>query len=593
LSYWEEFNLVDDKGLNFGWPIYEGHHGAWPYGFWQIQNPFAPNPEYDGVNCDKKYFNFNELIAQDNEQRKHDFLNPCNTASPIPLTIPTYIQTRPILYYNNVQWNQPKRSFVPGFNADGIATEISTDSMAISDLMEGYSAIPGSWYEEGSLPDSFNHSMIISDFSGWIKAVAFDEEYNVSKVRDIRSDIKGVVHVKHNPIDDCLYYVHILSGEIRKICFGGNPPPVAVAKADKVFGGTNLEVNFDASESYDPNLLPFDIEWDFRDGTKSTEKKVKHAFTASSSAPEKITVLLTVTDSLGASAQDSIDISLNNTPPSVNITSPILGNTYAVNGYNRLDLAAAVVDSEEENEELKYKWQIHLHHNLHFHSEEPVAKKSFSTLLEPVGCGEKDIFWYRVTLDVEDSYGLKGMDEVLIYPNCEDNGEVIWQRFGGGNNKLILNWENISPENPERIVIQKIDDAGNILDLGESSASFTDTNPIAGLNRYRLKVYTSEDKYFFSNENSISFPLKNPLSVFPNPARSSFVNLKINQHLNENINISIYNISGIKLIDKNIIDPKGRDLTTTLIVQDLAAGVYIVRVKNGDLVFQERLEILK
>jgi glucose/arabinose dehydrogenase len=594
-SYWEEFNLMEEKGANFGWPLYEGHHGAWPYGFYDIENPFAPNPDYGTEGCDRKFLLFKDLVAQDNQENTHQFFNPCSsTAGPIPEEYPTFIHKRPFLYYNNVQWNQPTRSFIPGYDVDGIAIEVGTDSMGITPSIEGYSAIPGTWYETGSFPDSFSNSLIISDFSGWIRALEFDENYEVKKIRELRSDIKGVVNVTLNEIDDCLYYVHILTGEVRKICFGGNPPPVAIATADTTYGPGNLVVQFDASQSYDPNQLPIEVEWDFGDGKKSNEMNPTHEFQAQSTSPERFTVMLTVTDSLGALAQDSLDISLNNSPPKVKIISPSSGDSYAVNGYNRLDFEAEVIDAEESSDMLQYKWQIHLHHNLHYHSEEPISKQSFNSLIEPVGCGETDVFWYRISLEVNDSYGLNGKDEVLIYPNCSEYTEVEWRLFEGTPNSLILNYELERPEMSKRIVVQRFDDAGNILDLGEGkTSSFEDTNPILGTNRYRLKIYTSEHDYFYSSENAIEFPLFDDVKIYPNPALTESISVELSQSLEQGIEISLYSIDGIKLKEKRIDSPAKNRFKTSFQLGDLTNGVYILQIRNGDRIFQERLEVLK
>lgn len=594
-SYWEELNLMDEKGKNFGWPIYEGHQNAWPYGFYDIENPFTPNPDYGLEGCDRKYLLFRDLLAQDNQANEHLFFNPCSSsAKQIPEEYPTFIHKRPFLYYNNVQWNQPTRSFIPGYDHEGLAIEVRTDSVGITPPIEGYSAIPGTWYESGTFPDSFNHSLIISDFSGWIRALEFDDNYKVKKVRDLRSDIKGVVNVTLNEIDDCLYYVHILTGEVRKICFGGNPPPIAIANADTTYGSGNLLVQFDASASYDPNQLPIAIEWNFGEGTKSNEINPQHEFKTQSASPEQFTVTLTVTDSLGALAQDSLYISLNNSPPLVSIISPSNGDTYAINGYNRLDFKANVTDLEEVSDLLEYKWQIHLHHNLHYHSEEPISKKSFSTLLEPVGCGETDVFWYRLSLEVHDSYGLNGSDEVLLYPNCKKYFDVKWGLFEGRAESLLLNYELERPEKSEKIIIQRFDNAGNIYDLGEGTISkFEDNNPLLGSNRYRLKIYTSEHDYFYSSENAIDFPLFDEAKIYPNPITNGNITVELSQASEQDILISLYSIDGMKVKEDRLSSPGKNKFKTSISVGDIAAGFYILQIQNGDRVFQERLEVLK
>ncbi|GLR19400.1 hypothetical protein GCM10007940_40160 [Portibacter lacus] len=593
-SFWEEFNLIDEKGLNLGWPVYEGHHNSWPYGFYKTQNPHAPNLSFEEGNCERPFYMFEELIKQENALDQYEFKNPCVDSLSIPLEIPTFANHRPIMYYNNISWNQPLRTFIPGFDETGKAIEIAVDSTGISPAIEGYSAIPGDWYDEGNFPDSLNHSLIASDFSGWIKFIKLDQEYSLEKIIDLRSDVKGIVNVTLNKNDGCIYYVNIATGELHRICYGGNPPPVAIAKADTIYGNGELTVQFSAAESYDPNQLPIKVHWDFNDGSESSLLEPTHTYTSSSDRPLKYIALLTVTDSLGASSTDSIAISLNNSPPEVKIVSPGHNTKYAVNGYNRLDLKAMVNDLEEENIDLNYTWQIHLHHNLHYHSEEPVNLHQYSSTIEPVGCGELDKFWYRITLNVKDQYGLEGHDEVIIEPNCSEYVDVNWRRFYSNGNDIYLNWVLKQPEQISKIIVQKINNAGQISDIGSTvNSTFTDLSPLIGENRYRLKMYTGEHSYFYSIENTIDFPLNKPLNIFPNPNPESIFNLILDQHLDEEVDVSVFSMDGVKIFNKKITELQNRNLEMELNLLDIPAGTYFLFLQNGDRLIQEKIQILR
>lgn len=598
-SYWEEFNFISSPGQNFGWPIYEGNDQVWPYGWYEIENILAPNPLSD---CQRQNFIFQDLITQDNQDRKYIFLNPCsNDSIEIPVEINTYVQTRPFLYYNNITWNQPTRTFIPGYNQNGHASQISIDSSNynIGKIFEGYSALPGSWYEAGLFPTKYNHSLLVCDFSGWIKALNFDDDMKLIGVQDIRTDIQGIVDLTYNPIDNCIYYINILYGEVRKICFGGNPPPVAIASADTLYGGNELLVNFDASASYDPNQLPIYYSWDFGDGEKSEKVKPTHRYKVNGNNAKKFIAKLIVTDSLGIHSADSLNISLNNSPPNVKIASPIDGSKYATNGYNRIDLEAIVNDAEEENNLLRYEWQIHLHHNQHFHSEEPVFTQKFSSIIDPVGCSDRDIFWYRISLKVDDSFGLSNRDEVTIYPNCESHGEIAWKRFETLKSGIIVNWENINIDKLEGFTVQKINESGTISDIGTVAATtnsnyhFLDENPIIGVNRYRIKIFIDQKTYFYSSENKIMFPISSPLQLFPNPVFSQELNIKLDQPLEEDINIEVFNLQGIKVYENLVQNTEWETYKGAIHFENLIPGLYIVVVKNGGRVWYNKIEILK
>ena len=110
---------------------------------------------------------------------------------------------------------------------------------------------------------------------------------------------------------------------IKQIQYGGNQSPIVKMTSDKTFGPSVLDVNFTGNTSSDPDGTIAGYAWNFGDGGTSTSANPSHNFTAPANTPTKYVVKLTVTDNLGASSLDSIIISVNNTPPVVNITSPV------------------------------------------------------------------------------------------------------------------------------------------------------------------------------------------------------------------------------------------------------------------------------
>lgn len=75
--------------------------------------------------------------------------------------------------------------------------------------------------------------------------------------------------------------------------------PVAIAVADVLSGAGPLLVNFDASQSRDPNGDALSFGWDFGDGQTSSELRPAHIYTADG----EYTAQLTVTDSTGIAAK--------------------------------------------------------------------------------------------------------------------------------------------------------------------------------------------------------------------------------------------------------------------------------------------------
>ena len=89
-------------------------------------------------------------------------------------------------------------------------------------------------------------------------------------------------------------------------------PPVAVAEADVTSGPVPLRINFDGSQSYDPQGGQLNYGWSFGDGSPgSTEVSPTHEYIL----PGTYTAQLTVVDSRGQSDIDLIEINVEEAAP--------------------------------------------------------------------------------------------------------------------------------------------------------------------------------------------------------------------------------------------------------------------------------------
>jgi PKD repeat protein len=200
---------------------------------------------------------------------------------------------------------------------------------------------------------------------------------------------------------------------------GSNQPPVAVASADKSYGPSPLTVRFSSAGSSDPEGQPLRYEWNFGDGTAvSTEANPSHTFSATT--PTAFEVVLKVTDAEGLSTTTELTISVNNTPPTVAITSPAAGTKYPLSQNTVYELTANVTDQEHTASQLKYEWQTVLHHNTHTHPEAVDTARATSATITPVGC-DGETYFYRINLKVTDAAGLSASTFVDLYPDCDSS----------------------------------------------------------------------------------------------------------------------------------------------------------------------------
>ena len=119
--------------------------------------------------------------------------------------------------------------------------------------------------------------------------------------------------------------------------------PKVVLTADRTDGPTPLTVNFSSEGSLDPD--PGDsirFEWDFGDGTPvSTESNPTHTYTQSG----RYTARLTVFDSTGRQTSTSTVITVGNSSPSITISGPPEGGTFAFG--DGIPFSVSVTDPED------------------------------------------------------------------------------------------------------------------------------------------------------------------------------------------------------------------------------------------------------
>lgn len=369
----EELNVMDSPGLNFGWPKYEG---------------MTHQPGY----------NNNSFTPSTHERPKVDWRN------------------------------STPRGLVNGSVVNVGSSQLPGPSF------QGNAAVAGTWYTGNDFPPAYQNTYFQADYGGsWIKQFKFDSNNNPIQVADFKDGANGIVFVATSPVDGGLYYLAGAAGNnnpnmnsVRKISFtGGNLPPVAVASSDVLYGSSPLGVQFFGDQSYDPDNDQLTYTWNFGDGTPTSNLiNPTHTFTSNASGPVSFNVRLTVRDGGNLTAQKTIAVSLNNTPPNIVSTSIDNINTFSASNPTTLNLSAIVNDAEHSANSLSYTWITELHHNNHFHPEPGDNNRTTTTQLSPVGC-DGSTYFYRIKLIVSDPRGLSDFYQKDIYPSCSGTNQSI------------------------------------------------------------------------------------------------------------------------------------------------------------------------
>jgi PKD repeat protein len=418
---WESLVIIKAPKQNFGWPLYEGlsvnssYHG-------NVANQDAPNPFFPAAGC-SQYFTFADLLKEDTlaPSGQSPFNNPCNSSQKIPNSIPQFLHSRPVLDWSH----STSTTRTPTYGGSGQAQTANVgynDSPVSGTGFQGNCIIGGTWYTGTNFPPAYQNRFYFADWAqGIIKTITFDANDGPVALDNFATNAGAIASIAQNPVDGSLYYVgyNFAGATITRLAYTGNRTPIAVASADRYYGPTPLSVQLRSNDSSDPEGKPITYSWNFGDGSPAnTQANPVHIFSAPVGVPTKFTVTLTVTDSDGLSAQKSIVISGNNTPPNVRIKSPLNGSLFPPFNATSVKLDGAVSDAESTDARLHYQWRVLLHHNNHDHGSPIDANHSTSAVIEPTGCDEINFYYYRILLTVTDPSGLWTTQEVRLFPDC-------------------------------------------------------------------------------------------------------------------------------------------------------------------------------
>ena len=581
---WEELNIVSAGGQNFGWPFTEGHE--WYWAFYDADDAPSdariPNP-LAGNNC-PEYFNLRDLFHRPD----HPFpANPCNEAVGIPEAAFPSVETLPTLAWSNSRWNQPLRATIARVINDKTleTAELGTpDAWVEGAGFGGFASMAGSFYHDGNFPADYAGKYFHLDYDNWIRVLDFDDNHQLLSVDTFHQDAYQIFFLAQHPTDGCLYFTN-LRGQIRKICYGGNPLPVVRLEADTTYGPGTLAVQFDATDSYAPFGHPVTYHWDFGDGTTSTDPAPQHTFTTASAAPTSYRVVLTVTDTTGTANTATQLISLNNTPPRVRVVSFRDGDRYPMDFTHPLRLVAEVTDAEHTDGELRYEWQPILHHNSHFHREQPDTNRQTYAVISPNGCNGED-YWFRVVLTVTDPEGLATRVEQNLYPNCDGFAATpaLTATVDGAGIDLAWNF----PESVDwtDFELQRSADQTHfdVLQRGTpEQTTHTDATPLRGLNFYRLKYRDAAGNYGMTPVRAISFPPRAAAYLYPNPVMNE-LRLVLRAPTSSNVRLELFRVNGVRLVDTDWESTPGQRFEASLLTHWLERGVYTYRVTDGEVV---------
>ncbi|WP_049575985.1 PQQ-dependent sugar dehydrogenase [Streptomyces sp. SBT349] len=266
-------------------------------------------------------------------------------------------------------------------------------------------------------PEEFDGDFFATEFGRrWIRNVDQDGSGNVQAINEFPWTGTQVMDSAFGP-DGALYVLDYGTGwfagdensalyRIEAVSEGGLAP-IAEASGDPTSGAAPLAVQFSSEGSTDPDGDTLSYAWDFGDGATSTEAAPSHTYTENGD----YTADLTVTDAAGLTASASVQVSVGNTAPTVELHLPEEGQL--VNFGDAVPFEITVTDPEDgeidcENVTLTFI----LGHDSHGHA--LTSTTGCSGTLQTLEDGEHDpnANIYGVwDAEYTDSGGLTGRDQ--------------------------------------------------------------------------------------------------------------------------------------------------------------------------------------
>jgi hypothetical protein len=166
--------------------------------------------------------------------------------------------------------------------------------------------------------------------------------------------------------------------------------------------------------------------------------------------------------------------------------------------------------------------------------------------------------------------------------------------------KAIVRWETVQEKDLDIYIVERSLDGKKFFSIGEVKPKgkketdkmtyiFEDESPEAGINYYRLLSRDLDKTKYYSKIVSVEFASALKPKIFPNPFDSELkLELEIEQWLNSEVNIDLFDTAGKQLLNKKIT-AQGKKLNIDIPTEELPVGSYIIRVKNGSNIWQYKV----
>lgn len=162
--------------------------------------------------------------------------------------------------------------------------------------------------------------------------------------------------------------------------------------------------------------------------------------------------------------------------------------------------------------------------------------------------------------------------------------------------KVLAQWRTAQEINSHSFIVERSADgihfetAGTVAASGNATGkgyTFTDNNPYNGLNYYRLKMVDKDGSFTYSQVVTVKFAQSFDLQLSPNPANDKV--RVTGKMLNGTTIVQLFNANGQQVFSRTYTN--ATTLNDMIDLQQLANGIYRVKITNGDNTMNKKLLI--
>lgn len=154
------------------------------------------------------------------------------------------------------------------------------------------------------------------------------------------------------------------------------------------------------------------------------------------------------------------------------------------------------------------------------------------------------------------------------------------------NNTNLLNWTTAQEVNTDRFEIERSSNSREfsklgVVKAGNTTYTFTDNNPLKGVNYYRLKMMDKDGQFTYSPIRSLTINNSQlTIAIFPNPAHNK-LQLQIESDKKVALKMDIITQDGKVVLSSNISAVEG-SMLHSINIAALQSGTYFLRATSGN-----------